>query len=41
MTLTGLMLAVFTPLAALAAPQRAVPPKTIPEVRSHALLHPR
>ena len=30
------MLAVFTPLAALAATQGSVAPKTIPEVRSHA-----
>ena len=36
MTLTGFMLAVCTPLAALAATQGSVPPKTIPEVRSHA-----
>lgn len=35
-TLTSVMLAVFTPLAALAATQGSVAPKTIPEVRSHA-----
>ena len=35
-TLTSFMLAVFTPLAALAATQGSVAPKTIPEVRSHA-----
>ena len=35
-TLTSLMLAVFTPLAALAATQGSVAPKSIPEVRSHA-----
>ena len=35
-TLTSVMLTVFTPLAALAATQASVAPKTIPEVRSHA-----
>ena len=35
-TLTGFMLAVCAPLAALAATQGPVAPKTIPEVRSHA-----
>ncbi len=36
MALAGLLLTVFVPLAALAAPQGAVPPRTIPDVRSHA-----
>ena len=35
-TVAGFMLAVCTPLAALAATQGSMTPKTIPEVRSHA-----
>ncbi|MBK7903497.1 MAG: serine hydrolase [Proteobacteria bacterium] len=35
-TLTSLVLAVFAPVAAFAASQGSAPPKTIPEVRSHA-----
>ena len=35
-TLTSFLLAVFMPMAALAATQGSMAPKTIPEVRSHA-----
>lgn len=36
MTLAGLLLTVFAPMAALAATQGTVLPRTIPDVRSHA-----
>ena len=36
MTLAGLLLTMFVPLAALAVPQSVALPRTIPDVRSHA-----